>query len=458
MIPRTKAMASARYAWPGRLVASVTKGDARSGSILYVIAIASFLAFALFSHLLSQVVSYALLATGFILSALLCFVRDDGLNFDMRRWGTQVLWLLYLVYIVISFCIGDGMRIADCASLVAFIGAAFLLSVREEWVPSFVNVAVVLLSLFMVTTIAMYLSPDFAVNIRNTLLPQSQSYMGYQSGIASHYSMNGHFNAMGTIVCVTLAAFSKGTIWEKMPIWVLSALFFWALLLTNKRTAFVCVLFVIAILYLTSKTTGKVFKFILFLAIGGYCLLAFGSSIPGFEDLIDRFNEALAANTLDEATSGRGQLWEYALEGFYDSFLIGNGWSSYEFHWSNGYTVSSMAHNELLNSLYEIGLIGTIIMLACVVSALYATYQMMNKAGRSEHGVLLRMSFALQAYYCLYGFTMGSILSSPGIFAFYIFAVAIMLAIKASKTPSKAYRETLPRQLHFVSNVGADRA
>lgn len=458
MIRRTEATEPARYAWPGRLVVSVAKGDNRNGSVLYVVAIASFLAFAMFSHLLSQAVSYALLAAGFIMSAWLCFVRGDGFNFDMRRWGTQSFWLLYLVCIVVSFCIGEGLRIADCASLVAFISAVFLLSVTEEWMPTFVNVAIVLLSLFMVSTIAMYLSPDLAVNIRNTLLSDLQSYMGYQSGIASHYSINGHFNAMGTIICVTLAAFSKGTAWKKMPLWVLSALFFWALLLTNKRTAFVCILFVFAILFLTSKATGKIFKIVLFVAIGGYCLLAFGSSIPGFENLVDRFNEALAANTIDEATSGRGQLWEYALKGFSDSYLIGNGWSSYEFHWPNGYTVSSIAHNELLNSLYEIGLIGTIIMLVCVISTLYATYQMMNSAGRSECGVLLRMSFALQVYYCLYGFTMGAILSSPDFFAFYLFAVAIMLALKASRFSGKAYRDVPSRHLRLVSNIGADRA
>lgn len=122
-------------------------------------------------------------------------------------------------------------------------------------------------------------------------------------------------------------------------------------------------------------------------------------------------------------------MWQHAFEGWQASPLMGNGWSSFIFIWPNHVTVSGYSHNELLGMLYETGLVGAVIGVSCMAISLIMTMRLLKAARSLDFELHLRISFGLQLYHLIYGFTMGNIMTQPIYYGIYILAVAISLAI-----------------------------
>lgn len=444
MILEQNNVATVRSAVPNKMRTGVAFGRSYSPhslwrEIVYGAPIALMLIYPLYGHLLPEVINYTTFLLGAFLAIFVFFVSEDGIRFNMKDWGIGALWLAVLGVAVTGFFIGghQDIRLSNFVTFSVLIIVTLMLAIRTQWIRPAIVVSLVLLLTFALATIAMYLMPNVEAFLRRTLLASMTEYKGYRSGISSHYSLNGHFIALGAILGATLLFFSEHSRKTRLLYCIYTLVMLWALLLTTKRTAFICVIVTISVVYLTSKGGGKYLKFAISAITIVFLIYAFGSSIPGFEDLVGRFDQALSGDSIDETTNGRGRLWEFAFEGFMSSPLFGHGWGSYYYIWPDGITITIMAHNELLNYLYEQGLVGTILLLVCIVSAYLSTLRMIKNSDNYAESVYLRIALATQTFFILYGFTMGTIFSSASYSIYYFLSIAVMLACRHKRALSK---------------------
>lgn len=414
---------------------------------IYGTPVALMLIYPLYGHLLPEAINYATFLLGAFIAAFVFFVSEDGIRFNMNDWGAGALWLAALGVAVVGFFVSghQDIRLSNFVTFCILILVTLMLAIRTQWIRPAIVVSLVLLLTFALATIAMYLIPDVEAFLRRTLLASMTEYKGYRSGISSHYSMNGHFIALGAILGATLLFFSQQLRKTRLLCCIYTLVMLWALLLTTKRTAFICVIVTISVVYLTSKDDSRYLKFAVAAIIIVFLIYTFGASIPGFEDLVGRFDQALSGDSIDETTNGRGRLWKFAFQGFVASPLFGHGWGSYYYVWPDGITITIMAHNELLNYLYEQGLVGTILLLVCIISAYVNTLRMIKDSDNYAEGVYLRIALATQTFFILYGFTMGTIFSSASYSIYYFLSIAIMLAYKHKRAVSKHVSSSLER-------------
>ena len=123
-------------------------------------------------------------------------------------------------------------------------------------------------------------------------------------------------------------------------------------------------------------------------------------------------------------------MWDYALKGLAQSPVFGHGWTSYCYRWPDGVTITYMAHNELLNLLYETGYVGTaIVLLGCAVS-LMLTLRTIALTDDGHFKAYLRLSLCIQIFFLTYAFTSGALFTTIPNLITYFLAVAIMASIR----------------------------
>ena len=123
-------------------------------------------------------------------------------------------------------------------------------------------------------------------------------------------------------------------------------------------------------------------------------------------------------------------MWDFAYSGFLKAPLLGHGWTSYCYRWPDGVTVTLMAHNELLNLLYESGVMGTAMVLIGCISSIYLTFKTIPLTDSAGSQAYLRLSLCIQVFFLTYAFTSGALFTTSSNVLTYFFAIAVMTSIR----------------------------
>ena len=149
--------------------------------------------------------------------------------------------------------------------------------------------------------------------------------------------------------------------------------------------------------------------------------------MPQLKQVIDRF--AVANGNLNDLSSGRIEyFWVYAIDMFLDSPIFGKGWRAFKYN-GIGTLNANDAHNIYLQLLAEVGLVGFVLVLFFMIRALITTYKAIRENEvclfLSDKSIyILKMSFAYQIFFILYGFT-GNPLYDPQCYYPYILCCSI---------------------------------
>ena len=403
------------------------KASMSSGYVYLVVALLCIPVF--YSALLPRIVSILLLMSSCILSFNMFLKKGSILQFDLKSWGALVFWLFAGIYILLCSVLSIS---ADSFSSMALALVIFisLLTVRGvSWIEPAVYSIAALLVVFPLVTVVTY-----TTIFKPLFLAAQPMAVDYRAGLTSHYSVNGSLCAFAFIFYSCLSLFGPSNK-HKVLFRILAVASFVALLLTTKRSQLICALLAIVICYLGSGVKNKGFK-IFFTTIATLLVMSVVvPMVPGFEASINRlFGTFSSGASVEDSLSGRTILWDYAIEGWLASPIFGNGWGSYYFVWPDGITVSNMAHNELLNLLFEVGLFGSICVLLFLIYTLSLTLKMIRKTDDSSGLSLLMLSLALQIFLIVYGFSSGSIFGLLNHATMYFFAVSIIYAFQARKS------------------------
>lgn len=420
--------------------------DQRRSKALY-----AFVTFCIFSYpfyasnLLPMTLSLAMAFFGFLIVTCL-FLKEGSISFSHSGWFNA--WILVAMIAALSAALSgysyDFTHMWYPSVYVMSILIMLMCSRTTKWITTAVKTIIIMLLPFAIGTIVLYFVPDLFDPVKRLLFPDSFFATGYQSGLTTHYSYNGTYNTVGFLISSGLFLFQKRSR-KSNRLWLaIMVIFVFALMLIGKRQNIVFGAFAIFAVYAISGNRGKTFKIALALAALLAILELAISYVPGIAASFDRLFDTFETTDVSESTNGRAFIWESAIRGWGDNPLFGHGWGIFSYQFSANNTVH-VAHNELLNLLYETGVIGAAATTFCALFSLVITWITFRSSSRDEsggkdlpsYGAALGVSLLIQIYMILMGYTIGSLFSGPSSFMPYFFAVSITIACRWSLRQSE---------------------
>ena len=406
--------------------------DAGGHEKMVVIAAVFLLAPALFEALLPYDIRNAMLVFGCIIAGGLFLGHRE---FDLCAMGVGLGWLAFAVFALVDrYATGGSLGFSQMAlPLAAF--AACVSACSTTWLKTALRCVAVMLTIHLVATLSFYALPNLYIGtVKMRFFADSANAIGYQSGLTSHYSDNGFLMVLGLILC---ASFSLGESRDVRRRWaILAVLFLFGLILTQKRAHLLFGAFSLVCLFAMTNVKGKTLKFLLLAIVAFVAGSAAVSFVPGVAASFERIVGTFDSGDMAETTTGRIFLWNAAIKGWLASPIVGNGWGSFRYVWPGG-NASIYAHNEILQLLNDVGVVGLVLFAALALSSFVLAfnnvrYAVQTNAEDSTIRVSAYFSFALQLFLLVYSCTTGGLLQQPLIYISYFFAVAIGLALRYS--------------------------
>ena len=208
-------------------------------------------------------------------------------------------------------------------------------------------------------------------------------------------------------------------------------IFLSALILTGKRMMFVIPIICFVVFMAFSKVKNKAMKtssIILLAIVALFFILMF---MPNFANVFHRFMDADNMATL----GSRDSLWKYMSMMVSQFFLFGAGFGSYNsFAYDNGLRVyderwNYNGHNSYYQAFAELGLVGSCLFIAFILSALFITFKYIksDKFSNSQRQILF-FAFYIQIMITVYAITGNPIYTNQMIFSLF-FATGATLCI-----------------------------
>lgn len=386
------------------------------------------------SNILPMRVTLAMFLLGSFFIAV-CYVRKGW--FQPKELRSMALWIAASFVVLFSFMLADFpyeySRFFYPVCLVVSIACMLMCSGFKGWILIAIKTVCIMLIPFALGTIFIYVFPETFPAIKSVLFPESVFATGYKSGLTTHYSYNGTYNIVGFLFALGLAAYSQGSKRMKRFWAVVAIVFFFALLLIGKRQTLLFGAFAIVFVYLLSNNKNKIRT----LLLGGVALCVVGLVamwlVPGIEGTFIRFFSSFGSEDIGEVTSSRDVLWSAAASGWLERPLLGNGWGTFSYEFSATNTVH-VAHNELLDLLYGVGVLGAAVFVVCIFGTVVISIRVFRgiecsrlKTKLPHARVALAISLMLQVYDISMSFSIGSLFGSPTSFMPYLLVVGIAL-------------------------------
>lgn len=336
---------------------------------------------------------------------------------DMRKKATKKIAFVFLCEMTIALLAFLGLKAPDELGYM-FIQLAYLFTI-----PILLNVdidkkaAIIAITVFAIEHIFGTLFPIILPDIyEKSFLPfvckTGASYCpariafetGMSAGITNQTTTNGCYMAIFTLfyMCRFLNEPCKKNS-------ILAIITFMCLLMIGKRAHLLFTVISLFIVYITRNNNFSLVNFIRnnlkIIIIGVVSLvgvIAVSNIVPQIGVTIDRI---VASKDSDDVTSGRGPLYELAIEQWEKSLMLGNGWGSYVLASHEEFGASAYgsdyihAHNDYLELLCDIGLLGAAVYIVFIAWLVKGTYRIRN------NGYFQKFSFAYIIFFVLYGLT-----------------------------------------------------
>lgn len=384
-----------------------------------------------------------ILAAGVSCLAYVLFVRKK-----MNLTYISVMFLLTFVYICISvFYSYDTKNTQDFALVYLFATTLLFVDFSESFFSRLIRIISVfciviafsiVISIFiedcMLTYFSFIVNPSHNAEVTLAIHNEIQ-YSHAFSGFAREKAEAAYIMNVG--IAVYFAKYFSGNKFKPHDVFFL-ILMIAALILTAKRTLFICPIIILAVFMLLSKIKGKFIKIFSIVLILGSAFIVLTAVIPQMSNLFDRF---ISMDTTDILT-GRGDLWHYSINMFLKNPLFGMGFGAFnKFAYDHGYLYQGepwnyYGHNVYYEALGEMGIIGSILLmsallLACVTTIYFIRYTSCSMEQRSQ----LMFSLYIQILSFIYCVT-GNVLYYPQqIFMWYIaVSITIQTVIRIKQT------------------------
>lgn len=357
----------------------------------------------------------------------------------IRKTFVYVPWLFYIMMILFNNQELAHGRYQNTERLILCIIMIFVCAYKSEWIRS---VPKMIVAIGIPNVIATLL---FLVNDSLYRIFISKTYGEYQSGteygkygyraaLADHYSQNATYISMVVLALFALFLMEKQK--RRKTFWgVLLGISVIALLLTSKRAHLLfCVVSAIIVYYLAypQKRLEKTFKLVITGAVVAFGLAVVSEYIPQINNVFERFQTA----GTDKETVGRFIMWNYAFGLFKQKPLFGTGWWGFRYSGITNVRADALTgcHNVYIEILANCGVVGFVIFIIALISAIYITLRSIKfciDKELLEYKIVLLCSAAIQIFCLMYCMT-GNVMFDRT-FHFYIVAVILSVSFYLSK-------------------------
>lgn len=390
----------------------------RSGKILYVAFLLYFL-YPLFRDILPM--GDVFWALSIIAGLFTCAYR---FHLGIVIVPTSVFWLILALMALGSFLtLGPDATVLPKRMSLFLVSMLmmFFLGKDLRWIKPAIMACLTLLVIHACATILLNAMPSLYEQYVSTVIQgTSVTVVGPKAGVTSHYSYNGQFMAIGLLISYVLfrmSPLSDGNSTDRIKYGFLTGLFLVALLLTTKRTPLLTCLFAMVLTEFFLAPKGKattLFKVLAIVFALSILIITFGDQIPMLSNVMERLSMIFSAGTLEESTTGRTVLWERAIQMWNENPVLGSGWGTYRYYWTNGYQgISTAAHNVFLQLLAEVGVVGLIVFLIPSLQVLFGLTKSvlhLNREGGRRYDFIdaaVLFAFLFQVHFFIYCFVGG---------------------------------------------------
>jgi len=297
----------------------------------------------------------------------------------------------------------------------------FLASPRHlgyRWFQWYIFLSMIMYAVYAIATYICAASPSLYMNRIVPLFPQNASRLikwyqeGCNAGITNHYSTNGVFLAIATMI----GASGLAVYWETSKKWkflVYTFLCAGALLLTGKRGPLLfagAALYVMFYFFLANKSRNR---FVNMLGIAICCFLLLFISVNIFDELKVGILRLFDESESSDITSGRLAFWVVAFNQFQKNPILGIGWTNFRniMQQFTDYNRAVHAHNIYIQLLCETGVVGFVCFVTFFALSLKQTIGNFITIRTKQYLVNNQIQFqfsvamVLQVYFLLYGVT-----------------------------------------------------
>lgn len=404
----------------------------------------------------------SILGAYFSISILLCLVMFLMLlnvkiprknNFLFTKSYNDVLFLAALLFHTVYFCIFNKFLRSGISELIIkaiiFLFANIIiwfLIYSDNWIKFLMDFCYVIALFFPLTTIIFFIFPDLC---RAIMIPIWNDTVGgiaggsyraiHRAGFTIHYSYNGIFCAVSSLLCFVKVIFNKE---RKYKLLLLVA--FIGLLLTAKRAHLLFTVFAFIATYMLitpDKKGGRTIKGFFVLFLGFIALIIASGFVPELAATLERFNVGKDG----DISSNRFDLWALAMNLFKTNPLLGIGWYGYPMSYGNYLILNDgnrfvNTHNVYIQVLCETGIVGLICYLFIVLYVFFKTLNLIKIVYDSDktYHFYCVISLSVQIFYLSYSLTGCCLYDST--FYFYAIACAIVFHISRKLNQSKLTR------------------
>ena len=368
-----------------------------------------------------------------VIVLLICCVFLGG---KFKKNMIMAPWLAYFILVIFrNQEIASGGYI-NTYRIVLCMLTLFIMVQNDRWITTFPKILITVSLPNVLATILFYINNNYYEKFVRATYRSYQSgtangLYGYRAGIADHYSQNGTYITMVLLVLASLLLINSMEKKKKYYLLVFTLTVI-ALIMTEKRAHLLFSIATLLVVYLignSKRMSRKVFR----LAIAGVITLAFGGffidQLPMIQSVLGRFESV----GTDSNITKRFFMWTLAINQFWRNPLFGSGFFGFMYNKGNTSLIidaSAGCHNMYIQLLSECGLIGMMVLIACIISVLYVSIKnlrsTMNDLSLREYRGTIISSLAIQIFSLLYGLTGNMIYDRT--FNFYILAVAASIA------------------------------
>lgn len=256
-------------------------------------------------------------------------------------------------------------------------------------------------------------------------------YHGYIPGLTSHFSTNGIYLSIASLVF--FSEFLKKKDKKSLIFFIISII---ALFTAGKRGQLIITILTCLVLYIIIKNkktdiVKKTMKIIFFGIAAVGCFIAISKYIPEITNIMVRFEMLIDKG---DVLNGRGELYSLAMNLWSNHLFIGNGWGAFSYNYQqylyyNGATAYLDAHNVYIQLLCEVGIIGLITYAVIVLSNFVKSLNMVNL---NIDNSIYYIIFAYSMFFILYSFT-GNPLYDPMCYVLYFICLGQIIIKKRQK-------------------------
>lgn len=415
------------------------RNSAKGQSTIFKASIILLMFFVFFFGYLDYFWKYVLLLGALFLLVLSCICKRKVLIPFQKQ---DTFFLLYLLWGTVSLLFTNSLSTAVIYLGVWCIGflLKLLLPIFRDSSKYIVNCMLAFSLLHVLATLFQMIFPAFITALNSHILDDNTLYrnilfLGHNAyaGITGQTGTNAFYLAVfiGIVVCsLTALPQQKNT---KFVLLCAAIVAFVALIATQKRgpLLFSVIGIVIVLFILYVKRNKDIFRFTILITLFSVMIAILLVYTSYGQIVVNRF----LYGSYGDISSNRFPMYILMWKGFMEQPIMGHGIASTSVLVQD--LGKSTGHNIYLQSLYDIGIFGTICLLIYMYKSIERTIRMISdcsyKKRASDLVYYLLISLYLQTFILLYGLTGNPIYDH---FQFFIYMIACAIPVMLSKEQS----------------------